>query len=150
MAFALRKLVDNCPLTLFRPIQLLSLVMFVFVLQDWLTVAAGQVALTGNCVDWVTPLELPVTQAYHRETVEEIRTPLQRIAVHNAYDTTQQPDLVKQKGGFPPNFVHSLDSCHMMLTSLFCQKQGITFASVHDSFWTHAADVDVMNKVRCL
>ena len=36
----------------------------------------------------------------------------------------------------------------MMLTALYCQKHGLTFTSVHDSFWTHACDVDTMNKVR--
>ena len=54
---------------------------------------------------------------------------------------------MKQKNAFPPNFIHSLDSSHMMLTSLFCEREGITFVSVHDCFWTHPSSVDVMNKV---
>ncbi|KAA0190860.1 DNA-directed RNA polymerase [Fasciolopsis buskii] len=57
------------------------------------------------------------------------------------------PNPIKQKNAFPPNFIHSLDSCHMMLTALHCLKAGITFASVHDCFWTHAATVDVMNQI---
>lgn len=32
------------------------------------------------------------------------------------------PSLMKQKNAFPPNFVHSLDSTHMLLTSLHCQR----------------------------
>ncbi|KAF2968398.1 hypothetical protein GQX73_g5134 [Xylaria multiplex] len=28
-----------------------------------------------------------------------------------------------------------------------CDELGLSFAAVHDSFWTHAADVDVMNRV---
>lgn len=28
----------------------------------------------------------------------------------------------KQKSAFPPNYVHSIDSTHMMLTALECQK----------------------------
>ena len=54
---------------------------------------------------------------------------------------------MKQRNAFPPNFIHSLDSSHMMLTSLHCLHAGITFVSVHDCFWTHAATVDAMNKV---
>ena len=54
---------------------------------------------------------------------------------------------MKQRNAFPPNFVHSLDSSHMMLTSLFCQRSGITFASVHDCFWTHASTVPIMNRI---
>lgn len=34
-----------------------------------------------------------------------------------------------------------------MLTALFCQRSGATFSSVHDSFWTHAANVGVMNRI---
>lgn len=35
----------------------------------------------------------------------------------------------------------------MMLTSLHCNSQNITFVSVHDCFWTHPCTVDAMNKV---
>lgn len=55
---------------------------------------------------------------------------------------------MKQKNAFAPNFIHSLDSSHMMLTSLYCEQAGITFMSVHDCFWTHPCTVDVMNRVR--
>ena len=32
----------------------------------------------------------------------------------------RKPDTMKQKNAFPPNFIHSLDSTHMMLTALHC------------------------------
>jgi DNA-directed RNA polymerase len=48
---------------------------------------------------------------------------------------------------FPPNFVHSLDATHMLLTALECKRDGIVFASVHDSYWTHAATMDDMNRL---
>ena len=54
---------------------------------------------------------------------------------------------MKQRNGFPPNFVHSLDSTHMMLTSLYLWTRGCTFSSVHDCYWTHASDVEIMNQV---
>ena len=41
---------------------------------------------------------------------------------------------VKHRNGFPPNFIHSLDSSHMMLTSIYLWHEGITFAS---GSWTH-------------
>ena len=58
-----------------------------------------------------------------------------------------KPNTMKQRNGFPPNFVHSLDSTHMMLTSLYLWTRGCTFSSVHDCYWTHASDVDIMNQV---
>lgn len=54
---------------------------------------------------------------------------------------------MKQKNAFPPNFIHSLDSSHMMLTSLYCERAGITYVSVHDCFWTHPNTVEIMGKV---
>lgn len=32
-----------------------------------------------------------------------------------------------------------------MLTALKCREEGITFAGVHDSFWTHPSDIERMN-----
>ena len=76
-----------------------------------------------------------------------IRTNLQWLLLKATGLPDIPPDTRKQRGAFPPNFVHSLDSTHMMLTALYCQRSGSTFASVHDSFWTHAANVGVMNRV---
>jgi len=47
----------------------------------------------------------------------------------------------------PPNFIHSLDSSHMLMTASACRDAGIVFASVHDSYWAHACDVDQMNSI---
>lgn len=55
--------------------------------------------------------------------------------------------IIVQMNGLPPNFIHSLDSTHMMLTTLGCRKAGITFAAVHDCYWTHAATVNEMNRI---
>jgi DNA-directed RNA polymerase len=35
----------------------------------------------------------------------------------------------------------------MMRTAIACADAGLTFAGVHDSFWTHATDVDTMNVI---
>jgi len=54
---------------------------------------------------------------------------------------------VRQRSAFPPNFIHSIDSSHMMMTAIACHKAGLSFAGVHDSFWTHAGSVDDMNAI---
>ncbi|KAJ6936392.1 DNA-directed RNA polymerase 2A [Populus alba x Populus x berolinensis] len=53
----------------------------------------------------------------------------------------------RQRTAFPPNFVHSLDGSHMMMTAVACKRAGLKFAGVHDSYWTHACDVDEMNRI---
>jgi DNA-directed RNA polymerase len=35
----------------------------------------------------------------------------------------------------------------MLLSALKCDELGLTFAAVHDSFWTHASDIGTMNGV---
>lgn len=70
------------------------------------------------------------------------------ILIYLISGVCRKPDTLKQKNAFPPNFIHSLDSCHMMLTSLHCEQAGITFMSVHDCFWTHPCSVEIMSKVR--
>ena len=99
-----------------------------------------------SCVVWTTPLKMPVVQPYRTTQIRQIRTTMQDIALREP----QLNDPVakrKQLQGFPPNFIHSLDATHMMLSAIKCNELGLTFSSVHDSFWTHAADVPVMNRV---
>ena len=97
-------------------------------------------------VIWTTPLKMPVVQPYRKDSIYRVTTNLQSLTL-----TKQSPshpvDRARQLQAFPPNFIHSLDGTHMFLTALRCHELGLTFASVHDSFWTHAADVDVMSRV---
>ncbi len=81
----------------------------------------------------------------------------------------------EQAAAFPPNYIHSLDSAHMMMTALKCSSHGVAFAGerdlsgascykksacvagllsrvliipgVHDSYWTHAGTVDEMSRL---
>ena len=63
-------------------------------------------------------------------------------------DSEEMPVMKqRQKSAFPPNFIHSIDSTHMMMTAIECRERGLSFAGVHDSFWTHAGTIHVMNQV---
>ncbi|KIX08389.1 uncharacterized protein Z518_03045 [Rhinocladiella mackenziei CBS 650.93] len=97
-----------------------------------------------STIIWTTPLKLPVVQPYRINKGLKIQTNLQNI-------TLAQPSVAdsvnrrKQLQAFPPNFIHSLDATHMILSALKANEFGLTFSAVHDSFWTHAADVNVLN-----
>ena len=97
-------------------------------------------------VTWTTPLKMPVVQPYRKDSVYRVQTELQSLSLQS-WSGNSPVDKARQLQGFPPNFIHSLDGTHMFLTARACHAKGLTFASVHDSFWTHAADVDVMNTV---
>ncbi|KAL1460948.1 hypothetical protein WDU94_012882 [Cyamophila willieti] len=118
-------------------------------IQDWFTLCAKYIAIVqGRHVEWITPLGLPVVQHYHKMSKATLSTPnMATISRNVAGDLFNKPNMTKQKNAFPPNFVHSLDSTHMMLTSLHCENAGVTYVSVHDCFWTHPATVHIMNRI---
>lgn len=57
-------------------------------------------------------------------------------------------DNTAQKNGISPNFVHSMDASHLMLTTVAASQEGIRhFAMIHDSFGTHAGNSGTMFRV---
>ena len=97
-------------------------------------------------MSWVTPLGLPVMQPYRKVVSHTVKTMLQSMTL-SVEDDALPVSGQKQRSAFPPNYVHSLDSTHMLMTAMNMKKKGLTFSAVHDSYWTHACDVDVMNAV---
>jgi len=71
------------------------------------------------------------------------------VTLHKRTGNSDNLPIHKQRqvSAFPPNYVHSLDSSHMILTALEMDRRGLAFTAVHDSFWTHPCDVDEMNEV---
>lgn len=113
--------------------------------MNWLATCARLISSQGTPIAWVTPIGLPVVQPYRQAKPYTIVTLVQHMVLSNNTD-----NLPIHKGrqvtAFPPNYVHSLDSSHMILTALEMEKKGLTFSAVHDSFWTHACDVDILNE----
>ena len=98
-------------------------------------------------VIWTTPLKMPVVQPYRTaDSIRIFKTAFAKIGL----DKTTSLDSIsrrKQLQAFPPNFIHSLDATHMFLTAIKSEEIGLSFASVHDSYWTHACDIDTMNRI---
>lgn len=103
-------------------------------------------SLCRSTIIWTTPLRMPVVQPYRKGVTKVVTTCMQSVVLHDP-DRFDPVNARKQLQAFPPNFIHSLDASHMLLSALQCDELGLSFAAVHDSFWTHAADVDVMNRV---
>ncbi|KAL5826186.1 hypothetical protein ACOSQ4_017983 [Xanthoceras sorbifolium] len=113
-------------------------------IMSWLGECAKVIASENQAVRWTTPLGLPVVQPYRQLGRHLIKTSLQTLALQRETDKVM---VKRQRTAFPPNFVHSLDGSHMMMTAVACKKEGLNFAGVHDSYWTHACDVDEMNRI---
>jgi DNA-directed RNA polymerase len=57
-------------------------------------------------------------------------------------------DTRRHRNGIAPNFIHSLDSCHLFKTVNASRKQGIrAFQVIHDSYGTHACDVEDLARI---
>ncbi|KAJ6734913.1 DNA-DIRECTED RNA polymerase MITOCHONDRIAL [Salix purpurea] len=113
-------------------------------IMNWLGDCAKIIASENEPVRWTTPLGLPVVQPYRKLGTRSIKTSLQVLILQKETDKVM---VQRQRTAFPPNFVHSLDSSHMMMTAVACKRAGLNFAGVHDSYWTHACDVDEMNRI---
>ena len=90
---------------------------------------------------WTTPLGLPVVHPYRVSSKYTINTSLQSVSFTKK-TSISKVDVSKQSNAFAPNYIHSLDASHMLMTAQKCLEKNITFSSVHDSYWSLAADAD--------
>lgn len=114
--------------------------------MDWLTECAKMIARAGRTVQWTTPLGFPVEQHYRNWPKVSVHTVVQRVRVI-VNDERVPVSIRRQTKSFAPNYVHSLDAAHMMRTAIRCRREGVWFAMVHDSYWTHAADTDRLARI---
>jgi len=114
--------------------------------MNWLASCARLISQQGQPVAWISPIGVPAVQPYRQSRQFTVVTLLQSVVLTDNSDDLPLHSQ-RQVTAFPPNYVHSLDSSHMLLTALEMDRRGLTFSAVHDSFWTHPADIDEMNKV---
>lgn len=117
--------------------------------MSWLRKVSGMVAKENLPVRWVSPSGFPVWQACWDTKLDRIELSLggkvARTAVHREQPTISAP---KTRAAISPNFVHSCDAAHLTLTVAAATDAGLTsFALVHDSFGTLAADMDAFYTV---
>ena len=115
-------------------------------IMDWLAAIASVIAEEGEPVQWMTPIGFPVIQPYRKHNRRSLKTCMQNVLVA-ATSGSLAVDKQRQRSAFPPNFVHSLDATHMLMTAKTCDINKIDFAAVHDSYWTQAGSVDDMNEI---
>ena len=114
-------------------------------IKKWFDVVSQVLAKHNVPCCWISPIGLAISQPYFEESSKIVKTATQSITL-KVKNVDGPVDGRHQKCGFPPNFVHSLDASHMMMVALRMDAEKRRFAAVHDSFWTHACDVDAMNK----
>ena len=117
--------------------------------MKWLQGAASLAAAEDLPVRWTTPIGFPVMQAYHDMDKHKVKTALNGKLVYlTMYKEKEQLDRRKQGSGVSPNFIHSCDAAHLMLTVVRAKQDGINnFAMIHDSFGTSAGDTEELFRI---
>lgn len=123
--------------------------------MKWLQKAASAVISEGMPVHWVTPVGFPVWQEYRKSTLKRVDTMICgsiRLTMQVSQDENEAAlnplDRHKNVNGISPNFIHSMDASHLMLTVLAANESGVGhFAMIHDSFGTCPGNAGAMFRV---
>lgn len=99
-----------------------------------------------NFITWTTPSGFPVVYTCNHKLSQKQRGSIKGLGQvnHVAKIESDKPDRRGFMCGISPNFIHSQDASHMSL--VICEFNG-DFGAVHDSFSTHASDVDDLLKI---
>ena len=94
-----------------------------------------------------TLLDFPVHHDYPDSEQTRVRVRscgVEYVVMHNDLEVSK---TTRMQNAIAPNFVHSLDATHLTMVALRMSALGLHMAAIHDSFGTHAADVDAMHQV---
>lgn len=115
--------------------------------MGWIKDCARLIARKNRPVEWTTPLGFPVVQPYRKDRWTWVGTVSGTVRVRVIDDEDMPVNIKKQVSACSPNFVHSVDSTHMLMAAMRCYDETIWFAPVHDCFWTHANTANRMNVI---
>jgi DNA-directed RNA polymerase len=94
---------------------------------------------------WKTVIGFPVYQHYLTENLVEVCTFLEgKVKLYSPDMEKGIPYLAGHKNGIAPNFVHSTDSTHLVLTVNAVDLPA--YAIVHDDYGTHAGNTEALYK----
>jgi DNA-directed RNA polymerase len=119
---------------------------------------------------WTTPVGFPVVHKYEEWDVKRVsmflhdrKVPVveattkdkvingevhKHVVLNLRTKPTGRINKDKQKNAVAPNFIHSLDAAHLMLTVLRAKEEGIQdFLLIHDSFSTHACNTGLWSLI---
>lgn len=106
------------------------------VAMEWLQRNSGK-----RYAKWISMVGFPVYQFYKKVKTERVDTRLAgktKLTIHNM-DRTGEPNTFKQRLGIVPNFIHSVDASHMVMT--INETELPAYSMIHDEFGCHAGHV---------
>ena len=114
--------------------------------MDWITKASRQVVKQSPKapIMWETPDGFIVRQATYNMKEVEVYTYLDGVGriKTKLLEAQSSLDPRKMAQSLSPNYIHSLDACHLRMSIIKGMEIGITdYAMIHDSFGVHASDM---------
>ncbi len=112
--------------------------------QEYLKKVTQDLVKRGEHIAYKTPLtNFPVVQRIGKRVLQEIRTPIGRIAIRTPTDTL---DKLRMGNGIAPNFIHSMDAALLATTVLKLADKGcVNFHMIHDSYGVPIGHVEDLN-----
>lgn len=114
--------------------------------MEWLKKIAGMIGKNGEAVAWTSPNGLPIQQNKFVPNIETCKMRFNGgfVRIYIPKENTDI-DTRGQSQAIAPNFIHSMDACHMQRVIMNqAEKGNNNFFMIHDSFGTdieHAGDL---------
>lgn len=105
--------------------------------MQWFRDCAQLLAKDNVGMAWETPVHSVISMAYMHPKMTQVDTGFGRVVVTNG--PTVRLNKNRQVKGVTPNIIHSFDAAHMIM--VLTSFNGMV-SVVHDSYGTHACDVD--------
>jgi len=107
-------------------------------------------AITGNDnINWISPVGFPMMMRYKKTNSRKINMKFNRKAINiSMYSKSDVTNAGKLENAVAPNFIHCVDSSHLlMIVDAMSEHMIADFIFVHDSFGSHANDLELLYKV---
>jgi DNA-directed RNA polymerase len=117
--------------------------------MGWLKLVASAANEHGTPLQWTVPTGMQVTQDYVIPQNRRYDLPgIGELRFAYCGSAVRELNKTKQSNGICPNYIHSYDAAHLMLTVCACIPLGLTaFQMIHDSYGTHAPRVPILSRV---
>lgn len=112
----------------------------------WLRGVASQVGKDKR-MEWTTPTGFLVQHDYMQYSEKRVRIKSCGVSMITVYNETDTVRRTKMVNAIAPNFVHAMDASHLTMVANACKRKGLAFVGIHDSFGTHACDMDTLARI---
>ena len=107
---------------------------------DWLVSACRDIMVEHDSVEWSTPIGFNVYNRKNKQIGKRVSITYEGRSIRYRFrEFTEDPDISGMASAIAPNFVHSMDACHMLRIVERCAEVNINMLHlVHDDYGCHA------------